>query len=155
MMSWVCVTTAHSLPSARLIVVCHTMVVRPRCRAIDSPTTVLPSLAAAVAEDAVADVEPFELLDPARFIFVADIGEDDDVGVGADLGQGLGRAGHQILAVHLGIETSRTPSRPGSSGSRMAWSRARSGATSGARSGAGTVRSRQVGVPILRRARVA
>ena len=34
--SWVCVTSAHSLPSPRVIRVCQTMVVRPRCNGVHS-----------------------------------------------------------------------------------------------------------------------
>ena len=43
-----------------------------------------PALAALVAEHPVADVEPLELGDPVGAILVADIGEDDDVGLRAD-----------------------------------------------------------------------
>ena len=39
--SWVCVTTAQSLPSSFLIEVCQTIVVRPRCRARHSPVTIV------------------------------------------------------------------------------------------------------------------
>src|SRR5262249_33399016 len=39
--SCVCVTTAQSFPSSDVIVVCQTIVVRPRCSATDSPTTVV------------------------------------------------------------------------------------------------------------------
>ena len=44
--SCVCVTTAQSLPSWLRIEVCHTWVVRPRCRATHSALTVVSTLAA-------------------------------------------------------------------------------------------------------------
>ena len=43
MISWVWVTTAHSLPWSLRIIVCQTWVVRPRCSATHSPVTVLPA----------------------------------------------------------------------------------------------------------------
>src|SRR5689334_4052625 len=46
--SCVCVTTAQSLPSALRIFVSHTIVVRPRCSATDSPVTVVLTFAPAM-----------------------------------------------------------------------------------------------------------
>ena len=46
--SWVCVTTAQSLPSAFLIEVCQTIVVRPRCRARHSAVTIVSTRAPAM-----------------------------------------------------------------------------------------------------------
>src|SRR5207248_33186 len=40
--SCVCVTMAASLPSPRVILVCHTMVVRPRCSGVHSANAVSP-----------------------------------------------------------------------------------------------------------------
>jgi len=47
-MSWVCVTSAQSLPSALRTEVCQTIVVRPRWSATDSPVTVVPTRAPAM-----------------------------------------------------------------------------------------------------------
>src|SRR3546814_13467215 len=51
-----------------------------------------------------ADVKGYELLDAALVIFVAQIGEDDDVGDLADRGERLDRARHDILPMHLAVE---------------------------------------------------
>ncbi len=50
------------------------------------------ALAAAVAQHFVPDIERLELRDPARLIFVAEVGEDDDVGDLGDSRQRLDRA---------------------------------------------------------------
>ena len=41
--SCVCITTPHSLPASEVMRVCQTIVVRPRCRAVHSPVTTLPT----------------------------------------------------------------------------------------------------------------
>jgi hypothetical protein len=46
-MSCVWDTTAQRRPSSRRISVCHTIVVRPLCRAVASPLTIVPFGAAA------------------------------------------------------------------------------------------------------------
>ena len=62
------------------------------------------ALAAAVADDFVGDAVRRQLLDPPAMRLVAEVGEDDDVGDLADAAQGLERAGHHGLAVHLAAE---------------------------------------------------
>src|SRR3546814_17945598 len=71
------------------------------------------TLAAAIAQHAMADVKGYELLDAARVIFVAQLGGDDDVGDLADRGELLDRARPDILPMHLAVEDAvdkRTPS---------------------------------------------
>ncbi len=63
-----------------------------------------PPFAALVAEDAVVYLQPLQLGDAVGAILVADIGEDDDVGLGADRPERVERAVDQMLAVHLGVE---------------------------------------------------
>ena len=46
-MSWVWVTIAASLPSLRMMRVCHTIVVRPRCSGVHSARMVSPAGTAA------------------------------------------------------------------------------------------------------------
>ena len=50
--SCVCVTIAASLPSPRVIFVCHTIVVRPLCTAVHSARAVSPSGIVAKKKDA-------------------------------------------------------------------------------------------------------
>ena len=57
-----------------------------------------PALAALVAQHPMADVEGGELLDPVGLKFVADIGEDDDLGLLGDRGQRRDRAGRRHSA---------------------------------------------------------
>ena len=51
-----------------------------------------------------ADLQPVELLHPVGLIFVADIGEDDNVCLPTDLAQRVERAVDQMLAMHLRVE---------------------------------------------------